>query len=83
MATTLTGERCKNADLIHSGFEAVIQHVVEMLCDAIDHGTEALTVMNCTMPIYTDNHMNRNYNAAMMNKLPVTCQYLRLSLIHI
>lgn len=74
MATTLTGERCKNADLIHSGFEAIIQHVVEMLCAAIDRGTESLEQF---MPIYGPDHMRRNYNAAMMNKLPVTCHYLR------
>lgn len=66
MATVLTGERCHDMDLIHGAFEAVLQHAVEMLCSAIDRGAGG--------DRWRD---TRNYGAAMLNKLPVTCQRLR------
>lgn len=61
----LTGVRCGDQALLTRALDELMQHAVQFLCDAIDVGGAGMT------------SPARNWVAAMLNKLPVTCQTLR------
>jgi hypothetical protein len=52
-------------ELVLDALETVIQHAVQMLCDYIDDGNVDAS------------KANRNACVAMLNKLPITCNYTR------
>lgn len=62
-------------ELVLSAMEVVLQHAVQMTCDYIDRGNE--TFMMLSVEKATLRKRERNLNASMLNKLPVTCKYLR------
>lgn len=62
MPSPLSGTRCSDENLISDAFDAILLHSVQMMCDNIQDCVSAQL---------------RNHNAAMLNKLPVTCARLR------
>lgn len=66
--SALLGLQCSDVELIGDAFDMLVQHAVQMLCDAIETGRPA---SNSSLLL------ERNKNAAMLNKLPVLCQSLR------
>lgn len=68
----LTRVRSNDQDLITRGLDQLLQHAVQYLCDAIGEG-EAATQ---DLPNGAALRSMRNWVAAMLHKMPVTCQTL-------
>lgn len=77
MPSGLTGVPCPNQDLLLAALDQLAQHAVQFLCDCIDIGEAGMA--DAPLPrcnISTQRHV-RNWVAAMLNKLPVSCRTLR------
>lgn len=77
MPRASTGKPSKQAaslELVLSGLEAVLQHGVQMTCDYIDRGNETFITLSAEKAALKKGE--RNLNATMLNKLPVTCKHL-------
>jgi len=64
----LLGKRCNDQQLVLSGYQTILEHAVQLLCDAIERGENGASEKKRVL---------RNMHAAMLNKLPVTCGSLR------
>lgn len=72
MPGVLTGVQCKDQDTIVRALDELMQHAVQHMCDSIEMGEAGMT----ELPLLARREV-RNWVAAMLNKLPVTCQTLR------
>lgn len=63
----LRGARCNDQALVLRALDELLQHGVQVCCDFIDQGEPTLSERDKTA---------RNDNAAMLNKMPVTCKGL-------
>lgn len=70
----LTGVRCKDVELVLRALDELMQHAVQRLCNHIDAGETGLRGPSAKADGL---RAERNWNAAMLNKLPVTCARLR------
>lgn len=62
-------------DIVMEVLEIVLQHGVQLTCEYIDRGNETFLTLSSEKAMAKKGE--RNLNASMLNKLPVTCKHLR------
>ena len=72
MPGVLTGVRCSDRDLVVRALDELMQNAVQFLCDSVDIGEAGMSEHPQVL-----RRQARNWIAAMLNKLPVTCQTLK------